>query len=328
MTATVRVIEAGGLGSVQDAGRAGFAASGVPAGGAADTLSLRIGNRLLGNEEYDAAIESTLVGGSFRFDAPALVCLAGSECPDAAVEGGERRRPLPRWAPTVVRAGSLVRIGPIRGGARSYLCIAGGVRTAPVLGSRSVHAPSGIGGRPLRAGDTLPIGAPPPGVQVAPLDRRVADGIGAIMAGRTLRVVPGAHAVRFDADIRAALVAQAFRVGTASDRTGVRLEGGLPTGNALAGGSLEKSEGMVPGAVQVPPSGEAIVLGVDAPTVGGYPVIASVIGADLPVLGQLAPGDAVRFAWVDLAGARNALRDLDAMIARVALPVRSAHYEG
>jgi allophanate hydrolase subunit 2 len=128
----------------------------------------------------------------------------------------------------------------------------------------------------------------------------------------------------FDESARARMAAAEFGIDPASDRTGVRLRGVALDAGAF---TLEKSEGVVPGAVQVPPSGEPIVLGVDGPTVGGYPVIASVIGADLPALAQLAAGARVRFAWTDLKNAHAALRELEALIERVAMPDRSGHYD-
>ena len=324
MTAIVRILEAGPLCTVQDLGRRGFASSGVPVSGAADTLSLRIGNRLVGNNECAAGIEMSLVGGAFAFDAPALVCLAGADAPGAIIESSGRRTRPANWSPVVVAAGARVRIGPLESGARSYLCIGGGgVRTAPVLGSRSVLASVGLGGRPRREGDCVPIGRVPRGLRVGPLDAGLVRDLERALTRSTLRVVPGAHSGMFGDSARARLAAVEFGIDPASDRTGVRLRGAALDPDAV---SLEESEGVVPGSVQVPPSGEPIVLGADGPTVGGYPVIASVIGADLPALAQLAPGARVRFAWTDLENAHSALRELEALIERVALPGRSAHY--
>jgi biotin-dependent carboxylase-like uncharacterized protein len=315
MNAALRVLDPGGLTTVQDLGRPGLGASGVPPGGAADAVSLRVGNRLVGNADTDAALEMTLTGGAFALDAPALLCLAGAGAPDAAIETDGVRRPLRRWTPTVVSAGASVRIGRLAGGARAYLCVGGSVRTEPMLGSRStlpaVRLGDGLGAAPLRAGDAVPIGGAAPGLRVGALSPTVARALDHAIGRRTLRVLPGAHADAFGADARGALARTEFRVDPRSDRSGVRLGGaGLP-GEAAA---LEKSEGAVPGTVQVPPSGAPIVLGVDGPTVGGYPAIASVIGADLPALGQCRPGDAVRFAWTDLAGAFAAWRELEALV--------------
>jgi biotin-dependent carboxylase-like uncharacterized protein len=323
----LRVIEAGPMTSVQDLGRPGFAASGVARSGAADTLSLRIGNRLLGNDENAAALELTLVGGLFRFESPTLICLAGTPAPGACIFSGDRPRPLEPWRPAPVGAGERVRIGRLAGGARSYLCLAGGVRTEPVLGSRSTHPAGGLGnpGRPLRPGDHVETGDPAPGLTVTSLAGAPRAEAERRLARRTLRVVPGAHHPVFDHAAVHALTRADFRVHPHSDRVGLRLEGpALPT---PCGGRLA-SEGMIPGSIQVPPGGGPIVLATDAPTTGGYPVIACIIAADLPALGQRAPRDGIRFEWVDRAGAIDRLRELEAFIASTGPARRAARRPG
>ncbi|MEX0876248.1 MAG: biotin-dependent carboxyltransferase family protein, partial [Phycisphaerales bacterium] len=183
--------------TVQDLGRFGHAAVGVPQSGGADWLSLRIGNRLLGNDDKDAVLEMTLVGGRFVFEESSLICLAGADMPSAMVYGGGREYPVERWRPVVVVAGDELRIGPLRGGARSYICVAGGVRTPPVLGSRSTLVSCGLGGvgRALRAGDQLEIGIYEPGRVVCALGEEEAERAGAVIGRRTLRIVPGAQLV-------------------------------------------------------------------------------------------------------------------------------------
>lgn len=312
----LRVIETGPITSVQDLGRPGLAASGVARSGAADTMSLRIGNRLLGNDENAAALELTLVGGLFCFEHPALVCLAGADAPGACIFSGDQPRPLERWRPAPIAAGESVRIGRLAGGARSYLCIAGGVRTEPVLRSRSMHLAGGLGnpGRALRAGDHVETGDPAPGLTVTSLAGAPRGEGERRLARRILRIIPGAHAERFDEAALRTLTRVVFRVHPHSDRVGLRLEGpALPT---PCGGRLA-SEGMIPGSIQVPPAGGAIILAADAPTTGGYPVIACVIASDLPALGQCAPRDEIRFEWIDRAGAIDELRELEAFIASI-----------
>lgn len=320
---TIEVIESGMQSSVQDLGRPGYRASGVPVGGAFDTLALRVGNRLLGNDEAAAGIESTVVGGIYRIDQPAVICLSGARADGAEVECGGGRFAVGHLRPTAVPAGGVVRIGRLVDGARGYLCIKGGVRSDRVLGSRSalVSLPGAGLGRALRTGDRLSIGGD---------GRELADEAGPSWLPRlrstgndtrVLRVVAGAHNERFTESVRAQLGGLIFRVSAQSNRAGVRLadarlSGGLP--------GRVRSEGVLPGYVQVPGSGEPIVLGVDGPVTGGYPVIACVIEADLAVLGQCAPGDRVRFEWIARESAVRALREQEATIGAVQpIPTRA-----
>jgi antagonist of KipI len=216
-----------------------------------------------------------------------------------------------------VPAGAVVEIGAIRGGARTYVAVAGGVDAALVLGSASTDLTAGIGGvdgRPLRKDDVLPIG----GASATGLPRgdTVAHGWVSepphlpIAAGARLRILPGAHA----AGSRETLCAREWRVSASASRMGLRLEGeGIPgTTPGLT------SEPVATGTVQLPPDGQPIVLGVEAQTVGGYPRIAHVIAADWPVLGQLRPGDRVRFVPVGDVEAASALLSGRTWLARAA----------
>lgn len=321
----IEVIEAGLQSSVQDLGRPGYRASGVPIGGAFDQLALRIGNRLLGNDEDDAGIEMTLVGGVYRFDQPAMVCLSGAQADRAEIECHKGRFAIEHLRTAAVPAGGVLRIGRLRDGVRAYLCVGGGIRTERVLGSRSalVSLPDAGLGRALRQGDRLGIGerdrsgsadAEQPWM---PQLRSTGEGT------RVLRVVPGAHSGLFSEQHRTQLSEKLFTVSAQSNRAGVRL-GGERLSGALP--ARIPSEGVLPGYVQVPSSGEPIVLGVDGPVTGGYPVIGCVIEADLPVLGQCGPGDRVRFALIDRASAIRALREQEAMI-RAVPPAASYGFE-
>ena len=291
----VRVIEAGMFSTVQDLGRPGFAALGVPPGGAADTVSVRLGNRLVGNSGGAAAIEMTLTGGTFAFEQSALVALTGARV-HANIEGvGTEARPCRGWEAVRVRAGERLRVGAMERGARAYLCVAGGVRVALRMGSASTLPSAGFGGlegRPLRGDDRIEIGE-----SSETEERRVIGEEGSVLARevlerRTVRVVPGGHAALFDAASRQRFWESEFSVGVQSDRIGLRMDG--PAVAPPLRGRMA-SEGMMWGAVQVPEDGRPIVLMCDHPTTGGYPVIATVATVDLPVLGQLRPHDAVRF---------------------------------
>ena len=306
---SIEVIQPGLQTTVQDPGRPGHARAGVSAAGAADPLGLQIANRLVGNPPGAAALEMTLLGGSFRFEAPAVVALAGADL-RAEVDGV----PLPPFVARPVSAGATVRCGAALEGARAYLAIAGGIDTPPFLGSRSTHLPSRLGGlegRALRRGDRLPIGAAAsgPASPASPggsgeaasrtlRDRALLDPIPA------LRVTAGAHADRFDAGARRLFESATFTVSSASDRMGIRFEGpAVPS----AGSGTMPSEGMPLGAIQVPPDGAPILLFVDHQTTGGYPVVACVIAADLWRVGQLRPGARVRFEPVTMETARQLL---------------------
>ncbi|CAG7656477.1 biotin-dependent carboxyltransferase family protein [Paenibacillus allorhizosphaerae] len=308
------VVESPGLlTTVQDGGRFGSRAIGVSVGGAADTFALRTANALVGNAPGAAALETTMTGASLRFERDALVALCGADHPDARAEDGT---PLPGWLPVFVRSGTLLRLGPARRGLRAMLAVAGGIAVPAVLGSRSTHmraALGGFAGRALQAGDRLPAGPLPAAAAAlaARLARTAAPGTALVpstwgLAPRwrppyaeqpTLRVMRGREADSFEAASLEALFAAPYRVTPQSDRMGCRLEGGPLRLRA----PLEMiSEAVAPGAVQVPPDGQPIALLAEAQTTGGYPRIAHIAAVDLPLLAQVRPGGAVRFAEIGL----------------------------
>jgi antagonist of KipI len=266
---------------VQDLGRPGYAHLGISASGAADALSLRAGNLLVGNAEGAAALEMTLLGGTFEFESGALVALTGADF-DASV---------PLWQTTDVKAGEQVRCGHARSGARGYLCVRGGIRVPLVLGSASTHLLTGLGGfegRALKRGDVLTAGSAGGNVR-----RRT---LAAPAAQFGIRVTAGRECVE--------LCGPVWRVREESDRMGLRLRGPLLASSA--GHML--TEGVPLGAVQVPPDGQPIILFVEHQTTGGYPKIANVISADFGAVGQLRPRDQVRFELVSLDAALALLR--------------------
>jgi KipI family sensor histidine kinase inhibitor len=282
----IRVVSPGLQTTVQDLGRFGYAHFGVSASGAADPLALRAGNLLVGNAENAAALEMTLVGGVFEFETDAVIALTGSDFGAG----------LPLWTAVEIKAGETVRCGATRCGARAYLAVRGGIGVPRAMGSASVHVVTGVGGRPLRAGDTLPIGD-------AGIRRPRAVPRGAPEFARTgpLRVTPGPQAHWFSDEIYAG----AYRVAEESDRMGLRLRG--PSIPSPAGHML--TEGVPLGAIQVPPDGQPIILFVEHQTTGGYPKPANVISADFWRLGQLRPRDEVRFERVTLEQALHLLRE-------------------
>ncbi|MFP5409683.1 MAG: biotin-dependent carboxyltransferase family protein [Gammaproteobacteria bacterium] len=290
----IEVRQAGLCDLVMDLGRPGHGAQGVPAGGAADPAALAAANRLVGNDPDAAALEIVLAGPDLAFPAGAVAALAGARF-DAARSSGV---PV-AWNETLVlAAGETLTLGAAVAGARCWLAVRGGLAVDPVLGSRSTFLPGGWGGlagRALQSGDRLPVG---PVTGEVRLLRAQAP---AIKREAPLRVVAGPQIGGFDDAGLAAFFGGSFRVDPASDRRGLRL-----TGPRVRHAQPElPSQGVLPGAIQVPPDGQPIVLGWDGPVTGGYPVIATVIGVDLPRLAQLRPGDAVRFVTVELETARG-----------------------
>lgn len=298
------VAEPGLCDLIQDHGRPGSAALGVPRAGAADPDALALANLLLGNAPSDAAIESTGSGPRLVVvgDAHVVVVGAGPDAVDVAVDG----RPVPHATAVPVRDGQTVTVGRVRHGLRAYLAVAGGLRTPELFGSRSSDLLAGLGPGRLRAGDALARGRPG---RVRGTLTLPGPGPGRRGEPVVLRVLPGPHVTAPSGDDTpdrrfADLVAAPWQVGDHVDRVGVRL---APTGGTdLAGGAPVDSTPMVTGAVQLPPDGCPIVLLPDHATVGGYPVVACVVAADLARLGQLAPGDTVTFVPVDPSGARAA----------------------
>jgi biotin-dependent carboxylase-like uncharacterized protein len=278
----VDVLSPGPFTTVQDLGRPGHAALGVAASGAVDRPSLRLANRLVGNPEGAAALELTLGGLRLRFARLARVALTGAPCDARAGD-----RPLAMNAPELVAAGDELRIGTPSSGVRTYLAVAGGIDAEPVLGSRATDTLAGLGPARLARGDRLAVGAAtgePPAIDVAPAPAPAAEPV--------IRLLPGPREDWFTAAARAALVAAPWTVSPRSDRIGVRLEG--PALERARAGELP-SEGMVEGALQVPPDGRPVLLLADHPVTGGYPVIAVVAGDDIPLAAQARPGARLRF---------------------------------
>ncbi|RBY95944.1 allophanate hydrolase subunit 2 family protein [Blastococcus sp. TF02-8] len=278
----LEVLAPGPLTTVQDAGRPGWAAIGVTRSGAADRASAALAGRLVGNDPGAAVLETTAGGLRVRAGRALLVALTGA--PAAALVDG---RPVPWNAPFPLPAGAELALGTPAVGLRSYLAVRGGIDVPPVLGSRSTDTLSGLGPAPLRAGDRLPLGPPgeaQPLVDVAPVAPPVAAPV--------LRVLPGPRRDRLTPTAWRVLVSAEWTVGTASDRVGLRLSG--PALERARSDELP-SEGLVPGAVQVPPDGAPVLFLADHPVTGGYPVLAVVVTDDLPAAAQLRPGDGLRF---------------------------------
>ncbi len=284
MTRKLEVLATGPLALVEDLGRPGLAATGVGRSGAADRGALRLANRLVANAEDAAGIEVVFGGLAVRAGGLLTVALAGAPAP-ADVDG----TPVGHHALITLRSGQVLRLGTPPTGLRTYLAARGGIAVDPVLGSRSTDVLSGLGPEKLAPGTVLPVGPEPaalPLVDVAP----VAEPPGGTVV---LRAIAGPRA-EFIAD-PTALACATWVASSRSDRVGMRLEG---TTLERAGSGELPSEGIVRGAIQVPPGGEPVLFLADHPVTGGYPVAAVVLDADVDRAAQVRPGQRVRFVLV------------------------------
>lgn len=312
---SVHVLAPGLLTTVQDAGRPGHRHLGVGSAGAADPWSHALANLLAGNDPRTAALEITLSGPALRFDEGARIALCGARIP-ARIDDGE----IPPDRPVDLPAGSVLRLGACRDGARTYLAVRGGFSVPALLGSRATDLRGGFGGmrgRALAAGDVLPLArrdaSATATLRVAPwwVDRAPDD---RLQGG--IRVIAG----EAECEPRDALFAQPWRVAAASDRQGLRLQG---TALRAADPRECTSEPVFPGTVQLPPDGQPIVLLADAQTHGGYPRIGHAIRADWPRLAQLRPGETLTFVPCSRDEALHAAARQGQRLARLALAIRA-----
>jgi biotin-dependent carboxylase-like uncharacterized protein len=274
-----RVLGAGTLTTIQDRGRPGHAHLGVPRAGVLDPPAAALANRLVGNDEAAAVLEVTLGGLEIRAGSGRWVAVTGAAGP-VSVDEQARGHARAEWVP----AGATLRVGTPVTGVRSYVAIAGGIVVRPVLGSRSTDTLAWVGPPRLEAGATLPVGEPTG--EPRPLDTPRPPRVG------SLRMAVGPRDDWFAAGAVNLLYGTAYTVHADSNRIGLRLSG--PKLERARSGELA-SEGMVLGAVQVPPSGQPVVFLADHPVTGGYPVIGVVDLDDLWQCAQLRPGDEVRF---------------------------------
>jgi antagonist of KipI len=292
----IEIAEAGRWTTIQDRGRPGLERYGIPSGGVADWFAAAVANRIVGNHQDAALLECTAAGPTLRFGANAVVALTGGQAAGATT-----------WQPLRMDRGSSLAVGPIAPGLRTYIAVRGGIDVPLVLGSRSFCQRGTFGGgfgRPLKGDDGLAIGGLVAGEPVSepwPQSHRLPP-----RGPWEVRVIAGPQQDAFAADALQRLTATACRVTPEIDRMGLRLE--------TPGLRLQPKEiltvPMTAGAIQVTPSTGLIVLHVDHQSTGGYPVIATVISADLPLLAQARPGDTVRFRSVDQVEAARARRRL------------------
>lgn len=297
---TITIGRISGFATIQDAGRSGYAADGVPLSGAMDLDSHTLANALVGNPRGAAAIEWALAGGTIRFSTPAVVAVTGADVElarngavassDVAIEFGR---------------GDELAIGRFISGAYAYIAVRGGIDVPAALGSRSTYLPAAFGGlegRRLRAGDVLTIGRPTREREVVrPSSSSGSPG----NAAKPIRVIEGPNSAAFMPKFRKAFWASEFIVSTSSNRTGYRIER-EPQADPKSRNAV--SEPACVGAIQVASGAGAVVLMADGPTVGGYPKIGVVASVDIPVLAQRMPGDPVKFERITVKDAQRLLR--------------------
>ena len=293
----LEVLDTGPLTTIQDTGRFGLRAFGVSQAGPMDQLAFEMANLLVGNEQSAAAVEFASNGGRFRFDANTAVAVTGPGV-GLSIDGTSMATNLT----LKIDAGQVLSIGTVRDGLWGYLAVAGGIDTQPVLGSRATHLRFGLGGlagRSLVGGDRVPVastdGAPP--IRISERDLPKID-------QTPIRVILGPQDDYFDPDMIAQFLSTTFRVSTRVDRMASILDGAPLI--AKRGHDII-SDGTIPGVIQVPGSGQPLILMADGQTTGGYPKIATIIGADLRRVAQTPPGKNLSFAAVTPEEAEAAL---------------------
>jgi antagonist of KipI len=289
----IEIIKPGLLTTVQDQGRWGYQSYGVGIAGAMDSFALTAANLLVGNLESAAGLEMTLLGPTLKFQEESLFALTGADL-TPRLDGS----PLRNWTAHFAPPGSVLSFGGRKNGVRAYLAVAGGIDVPPVMGSRSTYILGrfgGLEGRPLKARDKLPMGA-----SAAPwkalVGRVFPEGLRpSYQKSPRVRGILGPFQDFFSEDGIATFLSSDYTITPNSDRMGYRLQGSViprrKTGELI-------TCGLANGTVQVPPNGQPIILLTDRQTIGGYPIIATVIHADIPLLAQSAPGDVVRFTAV------------------------------
>ncbi|MFI4999511.1 MAG: biotin-dependent carboxyltransferase family protein [Reyranellales bacterium] len=329
MSGALKVVRAGLFDTVQDRGRFGYMALGMPTAGAMDRIGLSLANALAGNSADTACLEIGVMGPDLLVEADAVrIALAGPLSPALIEAPDAPPKPLDSDRSHLLKRGQVLRVGMVEGSSTAYLAVTGGFALAHFMGSLSTYARAGVGGfhgRKLAAGDVLPLvlAEAPPGDE-----RRLGSAFD--YGSGPIRVIWGPQEDRFSDKGRRTFVGADYRVSKEADRMGIRFEG--PTiEHAVSvdkGGADIISDGIGPGAIQVPGAGLPIVLLADRQTVGGYPKIATVASVDLPRLGRLLPGQSVRFTAVTVEEAEKLRRDQEARLALAIADLKAARPPG
>jgi biotin-dependent carboxylase-like uncharacterized protein len=311
-TACIKILAPGLQTSVQDLGRFGHARFGVAHSGALDSFAMRTGNLLVGNPEHEACLETLLMGLRIEALSDVLIAVTGADLRPMV-----DKRLLKMWGSCILEKGQVLGFTQPASGCRAYIAVGGGIKVPSVLGSKSTNLPSGFGGfegRMLQAEDIL--------FAASPHDKRFEKGC-TLTAGDipfypnrwNLRVMWGPQDNDFKRTARDTFITATYRASTDADRTGIRLDG-LPLERKEDMPESILSEGVVSGSIQVPGDGKPIIILAETVT-GGYRKIATVISADMPLLGQIKPGDEIAFRTVSLENARKALREMESKIQRL-----------
>lgn len=297
------VLHPGLLTTVQDLGRPGYLRYGIPPSGPMDRDAFILANRLVENPDNAGGLECTVIGPKLEARAECAVAVTGAEMPVTVND-----REVPRWTPVRLKAGDVLKLGPAQRGVRAYLAVSGGIDVPPVLGSRATYLRGRLGGlegRQLKKGDVLPFG--PPEVPLEALERRRvrAENIPSYSDEPEVRVILGPQADRFTPDGIAAFLEGPYEMLPQTDRMGARLKGRRI---AHTRGHDIVSDGIPLGGIQVVGDGQPIVLLVDRQSTGGYTKIATVCSFDIGKVGQVRPGQRLRFRSVPVAEAHAILR--------------------
>jgi biotin-dependent carboxylase-like uncharacterized protein len=317
----IKVISPGLATSVQDLGRPGYYHLGIPISGGMDRFSLRAANMLVGNDEGAAVLEVVFLGPELEFTSDALVAVAGADLPPK-VDGEARDG----WSSFAVKAGQVLSFDYLKGGARAYIAVSGGIDTPVALGSRSTYtlgALGGLEGRNLQAGDTLLVGAAAGSIAEG---RTVPEGLRRMPGSKAeLRVLTGLYWHRITEASGCNFFAETWEVALEADRIGYRFKGGSPLEfverkQPFGAGSDPSNivDACYPyGSIQVPGGTEPIILHRDAVSGGGYFMLGTVISADMDLIGQLQPHTQTQFVSVDMDTALAARRDRHAMLDQI-----------
>lgn len=297
---SVKIVLPGAVMTVQDGGRYGYQETGIQVSGAMDQASFKKANYLVGNDETEAVLEVTLFGGMLEFTEDTIVAVTGADMGPMVDE-----EPVEMNCPLLIKKGQILALGMTRQGCRTYLAFAGGIDVPLVMESRSTNlkcAFGGYGGRALKAGDVLKLGKPK--LSFDQVKKRRTKGI---ETSKIIEVhaVPGPQQEYFTEAGEKAFYSGTYTITDQSDRMGYRLKGPLVESK---NGTDIISDAIPLGAVQIPPSGQPIVLLADRQTTGGYAKIAVVCSFDIPKLAQGRPGDKVRFLKTDVKTAQKLYR--------------------
>jgi len=302
---TLKILDPGPLTTVQDRGRFGFGRYGVPPSGAVDSFSLRAGNLLVGNREDEASLEITMIGPKITAIVDVVIAVTGAD-----LQPEVSKTPLEMWQSHLLRKGDFLSFKGPKSGCRAYLTIGGGISVQSVMGSKSSNLAAGFGGldgRPLRKDDTLRSDSPALYINEVgkSLDKAL---IPVYKSNQSISVISGPQDDDFSTESKKIFFSSPFQVTLQSNRTGIRLAGPrIETKKSLKESII--SEGVVPGAILRPGDAQPIILLGETVT-GGYRKVATVISADLPLVGQLKPGDTVNFRKVSMDEAYQAVREM------------------